>query len=274
MKRRSALIAIVSALGCALLLALAGTQPRVVRASELFALTQTAEPPTSTPTNTPPPPATPTATQVPVPYPPPSTAVPATPVPPPPSGESTGVADVSLRKSVSPSEARVGDEIVYTITVRNAGPDNALGVVVIDSVPDSVDISSGTSTIGGVSAAGRTITITIGTLRPDEEVVITLRGRLNSRAVPPGVRNVAVVNSSNDSTPNNNTDTAEIAIPGTPTPTETPLVGPTPTPTASPAPIAQPPSQLPRTGDAELPLAVAGIALVMLAIGVGTRRRR
>ncbi|WP_040839558.1 DUF11 domain-containing protein [Thiothrix nivea] len=46
--------------------------------------------------------------------------------------------DVQLSKTVSPKSAKSGDTVVYTLTVTNAGPDAATGVVVTDKLPDGL----------------------------------------------------------------------------------------------------------------------------------------
>ena len=47
-------------------------------------------------------------------------------------------ADLSLTKTVDTHRVTIGDTVVYTLTLRNAGPDRATGVVVIDQMPAGV----------------------------------------------------------------------------------------------------------------------------------------
>ena len=58
------------------------------------------------------------------------------------------VADLSLSKVVSDVTPNVGDTVTFTITVSNAGPDDATGVAVEDVVP------AGYSGIGNISTGG------------------------------------------------------------------------------------------------------------------------
>src|SRR5262245_15014832 len=87
-------------------------------ARPLAALTPTAEPPTRTPT--PRPPTLPPRPTVP----PTSTPGPIT-TPQPTREPRTERADPAVTKSVSPSEARIGDIVDFTITVTNHGGETA-----------------------------------------------------------------------------------------------------------------------------------------------------
>lgn len=48
------------------------------------------------------------------------------------------VADLRVTKSDSPDPVKAGEELFYTVTVANDGPDDALGITVIDDLPDEV----------------------------------------------------------------------------------------------------------------------------------------
>ena len=88
-------------------------------------------------------------------------------------------ADVALTESVSASAPHEGDQVTYTLTVTNAGPDQATGVAVTDHLPTEVayvsDDSSGAYSAGtgvwivGAVASGAsttfhlTVAVNIGT---------------------------------------------------------------------------------------------------------------
>jgi uncharacterized repeat protein (TIGR01451 family) len=79
-----------------------------------------------------------------------------------PSG---GTADLSIAKSDSPDPVGAGGALTYTLSVQNAGPDAASGVVVTDKLPKGVTFVSAHSTGGGsCSEAKLTVTCNIGTL--------------------------------------------------------------------------------------------------------------
>lgn len=44
-------------------------------------------------------------------------------------------ADISLVKSVSPSQVSIGETVTFTIAINNLGPDSATGISVVDNVP-------------------------------------------------------------------------------------------------------------------------------------------
>ncbi|MDJ0663302.1 MAG: SdrD B-like domain-containing protein [Acidimicrobiia bacterium] len=71
-------------------------------------------------------------------------------------------ADLSLAKTVSDATPDVGQTVTFTITISNAGPNDATGVAVADSVPDGytniVNVSSGGSAVGStVTWSGLTV---------------------------------------------------------------------------------------------------------------------
>jgi uncharacterized repeat protein (TIGR01451 family) len=73
----------------------------------------------------------------------------------------TRTSDVSVAQSPAPSPAQVGKDVVYTLTVSNAGPDAAAAVTLVDVLP------AGTTFIwaspGCANSAG-TVTCDVGTL--------------------------------------------------------------------------------------------------------------
>jgi uncharacterized repeat protein (TIGR01451 family) len=51
------------------------------------------------------------------------------------------VVDLSVNKTVSKTNVKIGDSVVYTITVRNDGPSNAAGVVITEGLNGTVEIT-------------------------------------------------------------------------------------------------------------------------------------
>ena len=72
-------------------------------------------------------------------------------------------ADLSVTKSVTPNPAFVGDPVVYTIVVANAGPEPAVAVQLTDTVPAGVSVTSVTTTQGTCTGTGP-IVCSLGTL--------------------------------------------------------------------------------------------------------------
>ena len=89
-------------------------------------------------------------------------------------------ADLAIAKTVSDATPNVGDQITFTITLTNAGPDAATGVQVTDLLPAGLTFVSATPsqgtydhvtgvwTVGTVSpGAPQTLTITATVVSPD-----------------------------------------------------------------------------------------------------------
>ena len=106
-----------------------------------------------------------TAPPQPVPPPPP----PAPPPPPPPPRT-----DVSLAVG-GPAYARVGEQVAFTETVSNSGPDTATGVELSASVPAGATFVSATLSNGNACrSGGGTVTCFVGTLGAGASVTATL----------------------------------------------------------------------------------------------------
>jgi uncharacterized repeat protein (TIGR01451 family) len=74
---------------------------------------------------------------------------------------SNSSADLSLSASISPTGAEVGQDLVYSITVSNAGPATATGVVVSNQLPTNVNFVSAT---GGATPTNGVLLINLGSL--------------------------------------------------------------------------------------------------------------
>ena len=112
----------------------------------------------------------------------------------------TSKADLALTKSDSPDPVKVGEELTYSIDVTNAGPQDAAGVLVTDSLPAGVDFvsasssqgtCSGTSTVScnlGKLPNGAAATVTI-VVRPTAEGVLTNTAEVSSPGDDPNLSN-------------------------------------------------------------------------------------
>ena len=83
----------------------------------------------------------------------------------------TGDPVLTVTKSADSSSVNVGDQITYTITVRNDGEGPATDVEVTDTLPTGVTY---VSSDGSYDTDTRTITWTVGTLNADESVSFTV----------------------------------------------------------------------------------------------------
>lgn len=178
----------------------------------------------------------------------------ATPVPATPTAAPTAAApaDPAISKSVSPSTARVGDSVTYTIIVTNLGGSTATGVTVEDTLPAILSPSGVTTSRGEASLSGQTVRVTIGDLAPGETVTITVQAKVVAQPAPPNNRNLATVSSTS---PDGNPDNNQASVP------------------LDPAVI---PAVLPTTGDAgqdSWPLAAVLLGLTLIAASLLMRRR-
>ena len=64
-------------------------------------------------------------------------------------GNSRQICDLKIMQTATPASCHLGDPVVFTLTVSNAGPDNATGIVVTDAVPSAWAIVEGVSVSAG-----------------------------------------------------------------------------------------------------------------------------
>jgi uncharacterized repeat protein (TIGR01451 family) len=117
---------------------------------------------TATVTGTPPPP----------PPPPPPPAPPAPPVVPVVAPAAPAI-DLSITKTDRPDPVFVGARLVYTLTVRNGGPDPATNVHVVDSIPAATTFLSVTTTQGNCTG-GRVVRCNLGSVGVGGRAVVTI----------------------------------------------------------------------------------------------------
>jgi len=78
-------------------------------------------------------------------------------------------ADLSITKTGA-ANAVAGNEFTYTVSVDNAGPSRASGVVVSDDLPAGVSFVSATADVGSFTVSGGVLTWTLGTVLPGDPV--------------------------------------------------------------------------------------------------------
>ena len=79
--------------------------------------------------------------------------------------------DLSISKSASATTVFAGDQLVFTITVRNLGPDPATGVVITDPLPAGLSFVSASS---GCTPSSGVVTCTIGNLALNATATVTI----------------------------------------------------------------------------------------------------
>jgi len=111
--------------------------------------------------------------------------------------------DVSVIKTVDKTEALVGENIVYTIYVINAGPSDATGVNVTDKLDQLLYFVSFDSNRTGITYDSNTGIAKVGNLRANETVILYITARVIDLGE---IANVVTVKSNEtDTHPENNT---------------------------------------------------------------------
>ena len=115
----------------------------------------------------------------------------------------TPMADLSITKVANPDPAEVNAPLIYTVTVTNNGPSDAVAVEMVDTLDGSVESPVVNSSQGTCSIALPEVTCDLGTMAPGGEATITIE-------VNPGeagsISNTAAVSSgTEDPTPANDT---------------------------------------------------------------------
>jgi uncharacterized repeat protein (TIGR01451 family) len=94
----------------------------------------------------------------------------------------------------NPANYNVGENVVYTITVENEGPDSATGVIVTDTLPAGLTFVSASN--GGVwDANTRTITWNVGNLANVSQFTATVTAEVTSEAAAKTLVNTATADS-------------------------------------------------------------------------------
>ena len=114
-------------------------------------------------------------------------------------------------KSVSPATVLVGEQATFTVTVSNAGPARALGLVVRDLLPvgltlDSFSVSQGSY----VPATGDW---TVGAVDAGQSATLTLVATLEVTGV---VTNLATITATDQPDPDTSNDSAAVEVNGQP----------------------------------------------------------
>ena len=117
-------------------------------------------------------------------------------------------ADLSLTKTVSSANPSTDDEVQYTLTAHNAGPNDATGVTIHDSLPPGLDFIDASP---GCDNANGTVTCDLGTIANGESVSVTIDARTTTALAGTTVANLATV-SSDDLDPDTSNNQASAMI--------------------------------------------------------------
>ena len=124
---------------------------------------------------------------------------------------SLAVADVAIAITDTPDPVVINDNLTYTITVSNNGPNSAAGVIVADNLPTGVTYVSATPS-QGTCIGTSTVTCALGSISNGESATVTLV--VTPIVAVSGLTNTASITSSSSSDPNpaNNSTTAGTTV--------------------------------------------------------------
>jgi uncharacterized repeat protein (TIGR01451 family) len=125
---------------------------------------------------------------------------------------SVTAADLKLTMAVSDSVPIEGDTLTYTVTVRNAGPDGASGVQLIDLLPSGLTYLSDSPSQGAYTAA--TGLWDVGTILAADSAAIDLLAAVDIGTVDSTIVNGATIVAANQADPDttNNTVTVPLTV--------------------------------------------------------------
>jgi uncharacterized delta-60 repeat protein/uncharacterized repeat protein (TIGR01451 family) len=148
------------------------------------------------------------------------------------------VADRSLAAEASPNPVAPNNDLVYTLTVSNGGPDAAVGVTVTDTVPAGVTFVSAAASQGSCTGTA-TVVCTLGTIGPAVSATVTIVVRPQAEGTL--TNSASVSGSTFDPDPGDNASQVTVTVSAAAAPSPPP---PPPPPEASPPP---PPPEPPPT---------------------------
>jgi uncharacterized repeat protein (TIGR01451 family) len=120
-------------------------------------------------------------------------------------------AELSITKTGSPNPVRVGSRLTYTLTITNNGADDALDVVVADTLPGGVSYQSFSGSGWDCVETSGTVTCTLASLAGSGISELTLV--VTAPLIPGNISNTASVTSGiDDSDLTNNTASVDTGV--------------------------------------------------------------
>jgi uncharacterized repeat protein (TIGR01451 family) len=119
--------------------------------------------------------------------------------------------DVSVTKTGSPDPAKVGQNLTYTITVRNVGSTFATGVTLTDQLPKNAGFGSVSTTQGSctLKPAKRLVTCNLGAIAEGASATVTIVVKPTQKGT---ITNTATASAPGDSNTSNNSATATTVV--------------------------------------------------------------
>jgi uncharacterized repeat protein (TIGR01451 family) len=119
--------------------------------------------------------------------------------------DAPSVADLSITNEVNNPTAAVGQNVIFTVVVSNAGPDQATGVVVTDQLPAGLSFVSSSPTQGTYNST--TGVWTVGSINSGTSATLTITATVTGTGPKTTTARVTASDQSDpDSTPGNTAD--------------------------------------------------------------------
>jgi len=131
-------------------------------------------------------------------------------------GATEPAADLSIEKTADPTSVLVGEDITWTVTIANAGPDAATNVVFTDELPSGVSLVTDISSICTIDAG--VATCEVGDLAAGEDLSIDIVTTADAAGSP--VNSVEVSSDVADPNTDDNSSSAEVSVTEPPEPGE------------------------------------------------------
>lgn len=131
------------------------------------------------------------------------------------------MADLGITQAVSRSVAATGSNIVFSYTVTNRGPSAASAVRITSRLPDTLNITGFTNSLGSCAVLDGNLNCTLGTISPFGAAALSVAA---TSLVPGTLSNVAIVSFAGvDLQPSNNVSTTLVTFELPPTITLQPV---------------------------------------------------
>jgi len=118
-----------------------------------------------------------------------------------------------ITKRGDPALAMPGEEVTFYIEATNRGQEAAVDVVVVDELPEYLEILQVTATQGTVTVEGQVVTVDVGVIGSGFVIQITIHTRVRLDAPAPiDLQNVAQLHSPNGG--DHTSPPATVVVPG------------------------------------------------------------
>jgi len=125
--------------------------------------------------------------------------------------------DLRVQKTVNPVSVLAGGTVVYTINVLNSGPSNAHNVVLTDTLPQGLDVTSVTTTVGTVTRRDNgVVTVALGAMPLGD--IETVKIGVTTTTAGTITNSVSVAGDQTDPNTQNNTATVDAQVVQNPNP--------------------------------------------------------